>query len=102
MLASIAVSTGNPADDLIYSELSSICNLEVRLNDEMARRRVFPALDLSYVQARQEDFFSQAEKEFDKLIRKEYLAKHSSEDLLDVLEESESREYFRARITAEK
>ena len=74
----------------------------MRLNDEMARRRVFPALDLSYVQARQEDFFSQAEKEFAKLIRKEYLAKHSSEDLLDVLEESESREYFRARITAEK
>ena len=102
ILASVSVSTGNPADDLIYSELSSICNLEVRLNDEMARRRVFPALDLSYVQARQEDFFSQAEKEFDKLIRKEYLAKHSSEDLLDVLEESESREYFRARITAEK
>ncbi len=103
ILASISISTGNPADDLILSELSPISNLEVRLNDEMARRRIFPALDLNLVQAREEEeLFSAQEKKFDKLLRKEYLTRHTPEVLLDVLEESESFEYFRARIVSEQ
>jgi transcription termination factor Rho len=103
ILESISISTGNPADDLILSELSPISNLEVRLNDEMARRRIFPALDLNLVQAREEEeLFSAQEKKFDKLLRKEYLTRHTPEALLDVLEESESFEYFRARIVSEQ
>lgn len=103
ILSSISISTGNPADDLILSELSPISNLEVRLSDEMARRRIFPALDLNLVQVREaESLFSTQEKEVDKLLRKEYLIHHTPEELLDVLEESGSCEYFRARILSEK
>ena len=103
ILASVAISTGNPADDLILSELSPICNLEVRLNDGMAYKRIFPALDLNLVQVRQQEaLFSQQEKEFDKLLRHEYLTRHSPESLIELLADSDSREYFRARIEMEK
>lgn len=103
ILASVACSTGNPADDVIYSELSTISNLEVRLNDEMARRRIFPALDLHLVQSgQQEELLSQQERAFDKFLRNEYLVHHTPDALLEVLEDSESREYFRARITSAK
>lgn len=46
MLGSVSLGTGNPADDLIASELSEVSNLEVQLSNELAVKRIYPSIDL--------------------------------------------------------
>ena len=55
VLGAVTVNSGNPADEVIASELSAISNVEIRLDDESARRRVFPALTVSGVSVKQSD-----------------------------------------------
>ncbi len=47
IFGSIAKSTGNPADELICSDLSSVANMELRLREDLALKRIYPALDTS-------------------------------------------------------
>ena len=47
ILGAVSTQTGNPADDLICSELSTVANWEVFLDTELAKRRVFPAIQPS-------------------------------------------------------
>ena len=46
MLATASCQTGNPADDLIKAELSTIGNMKIVLSDELAKRRIYPAIDV--------------------------------------------------------
>ncbi len=102
IVGSVSLSTGNPADDYIATELSRFASLTIRLDDEMARKRVFPALDFNKISVRRQEYLLGAqEDEFDALIRKEYLTKHTMQELLVILAESDSCEYFRARIQSE-
>lgn len=55
VLGAVTVNSGNPADEVIASELSAIANVEIRLDHELARRRVFPALTVSGVAVKQGD-----------------------------------------------
>lgn len=41
----VSVDTGNPADGLIFDRLSSLSNLQIVLNGELAKRREYPAID---------------------------------------------------------
>ena len=50
IVGSVVVGTGNPADEMIASELCSVANLEIRLSDDLAFKRIFPALDIMNVQ----------------------------------------------------
>lgn len=45
IVGSASVGTGNSEDETIVSELGSIATFEMRLNDEMAIKHIFPALD---------------------------------------------------------
>lgn len=55
VLGAVTVNSGNPADEVIASELSAIANVEIRLDEESARRRVFPALAVPGVAVKQGD-----------------------------------------------
>ena len=46
ILGTISANTGNPMDDLIANELLSVANLEIRLSDALASKRIYPALEL--------------------------------------------------------
>ncbi len=46
ILGSVSCNTGNPADDIFTTELTAIANLELRLDDTLAEKRIFPAVKL--------------------------------------------------------
>lgn len=46
MLATAAIDTGNPADDLIGSELARAANYEIRLSEQLAIKRIYPTISL--------------------------------------------------------
>ena len=52
ILGAVSNATGNPADDMIMSELDSICNLEIYLKEEMSMRHLYPAIATTSVYAK--------------------------------------------------
>jgi transcription termination factor Rho len=55
ILASALVDTGSRADGYFFEELKSTGNMELRLDRELAARRVFPAVDLDGTGTRREE-----------------------------------------------
>ncbi len=99
ILGSVSVTTGNPADEMIASELTSLCNLEIRLSDALAHKRIFPALDITLVQSKQDEHLRTPSKsEMDILLRQQYLTTHDAAHLLELLEDADSFEAFRAWV----
>ncbi|MFF4755017.1 transcription termination factor Rho [Streptomyces sp. NPDC002514] len=55
ILATALVETGSRADDFFFEELKSTGNMELRLDRQLAARRVFPAVDLTVSGTRREE-----------------------------------------------
>ncbi|MFJ9907809.1 transcription termination factor Rho [Streptomyces sp. NPDC101152] len=55
ILATALVETGSRADDYYFEELKSTGNMELRLSQELAARRVFPAVDINPSGTRREE-----------------------------------------------
>ncbi|QTD96491.1 transcription termination factor Rho [Streptomyces cyanogenus] len=55
ILATVLVDTGSRADGYFFEELKSTGNMELRLDRELAGRRVFPAVDLGTTGTRREE-----------------------------------------------
>ncbi|WP_367325212.1 transcription termination factor Rho [Streptomyces sp. HUAS ZL42] len=55
ILATALVETGSRADDFFFEELKSTGNMELRLNRELASRRLFPAVDINPSGTRREE-----------------------------------------------
>ncbi|MEU2775721.1 transcription termination factor Rho [Streptomyces sp. NPDC007162] len=55
ILATVLVDTGSRADGYFFEELKSTGNMELRLDRELASRRVFPALDIAPSGTRREE-----------------------------------------------
>lgn len=55
ILASALVDTGSRADGYFFEELKSTGNMELRLDRELAARRVFPAVDIDASGTRREE-----------------------------------------------
>lgn len=94
IFGAVSNMTGNPADDLIAAELSSVCNLEIRLKEDLAARRIFPAVgaDSVYVQYSEE---GRGEPEVLALLRQVNPAKLSGAQFLSYMEKSVSQEEFK-------
>ncbi|MEV6883747.1 transcription termination factor Rho [Streptomyces sp. NPDC051135] len=60
ILATALVETGSRADDFYFEELKGTGNMELRLNRELASRRVFPAVDLTGSGTRREELLLSA------------------------------------------
>ncbi len=91
ILGAVSTETGNPFDDVVCSEFTSLCNYELRFNTQLAMRRIYPALDLSLATAKQCDGFkSKREEETDFLLRNNVSSKIGAEGLLQTLSTSES------------
>ncbi|MFG3100970.1 transcription termination factor Rho [Streptomyces sp. NPDC048182] len=60
ILATALVETGSRADDFFFEELKGTGNMELRLNRELATRRVFPAVDPAGSGTRREELLLSA------------------------------------------
>ena len=47
LIGTVACDTGNPFDELLSLELSNLVNYQISLNEALAAKRVYPAIDLS-------------------------------------------------------
>ncbi|MFF0854125.1 transcription termination factor Rho [Streptomyces sp. NPDC003388] len=55
ILATVLVDTGSRADGYFFEELKSTGNMELRLDRELAARRLFPAVDIDATGTRREE-----------------------------------------------
>ena len=55
IVASALIETGSRMDDVIFNEFKGTGNMEIMLSQEMANRRVFPAIDLNPSGTRKEE-----------------------------------------------
>ena len=99
ILGSLGVSTGNPADDLIYSELSRIANMEIRLSARLAAKRIYPAIDFSLSQVKQcEMLMTKQEQEVERVLREKFIDEDVSQKLYEILLSSNSYQDFINKI----
>ena len=89
IIGSLSINTGNPTDDLLRAELAPVSNLEIVLSDELAKRRIYPAIDLCDTRGKRASMATgMREALTNDLIRNEYLSKFCIEDLYKVVTES--------------
>lgn len=103
MLAALSCDTGNPVDSLLVSDLLPLANLEIRLSDDLARRRVFPAVDYtaSKVSRLGEMNVSENDVAFDGILHGNYLQKHGEFELRELLSKNNLREEFIGAVVKE-
>jgi len=96
MIGTATTETGNPFDDIIASEIAPTVNYEIRLNEEMAYKRLYPALDKSkiYVDRRT---WSAEEEQRNKHVN-QYLANADAEKLLRLVLDATDEQAFEKRI----
>ena len=94
VLAALSSDTGNPVDSLLVSDLLPLANLEIRLSDDLARRRVFPAVDYtaSKVSRLEELNFEGNEIETEEIVRGKYLLAYTETQFRELLSKSNSKE----------
>lgn len=93
VLGSASNATGNPADEVIASEVSSVSNLEIRLNEELAIKRIFPAVDKDSVYVKFNETEGYGEPEILALLRR-LDSRFDGVGLLSKLIDSDSKEEF--------
>ena len=82
IIGALSINTGNPADDLLNAELSPVSNLDIVLTEELAKRRIFPAIDLLETRGKRNSNASGIhEGVTNDMIRGEYLSSFDIEDL---------------------
>ena len=100
VIGTLSIRTGNPADDIVAAELCSLANLEICLNEELALKRLYPAVDLLRSRAQYSMHFTNGEEESaDRFIRTQYIPKYGAEALFHLIDESHSYEDFINRVT---
>ena len=98
IIGTATVNTGNPFDDIITAEIAPIANHEIRLSEEMAFKRVYPALDRTQICV-QRRVWTEKEQEKNTLVN-QYLSKNSAETLLQTVICSNNLAEFENRIKA--
>ncbi len=91
-------STGNPADDILCAELSTIANFEMRLSDKLAIKRVYPALDHLHSHATS-DYL---DEKLDQTLREISSLKQTDDWLVRAITNASSYEEFSETVKKEK
>ena len=91
IIGSLSIDTGNPADDFLRAELSPVSNLEIILSEELAKRRIYPAIDLLETRGKRTSNASSLHEGItNDLIRSDYLSVFTVEDLYRIIMDTES------------
>lgn len=95
VIGSASFSTGDAMDDVLYSELSAIANAEIRLDEALARRRVFPAVDLTASYSSCADaLLSEEEKSAEKYLREKVIPSFGEEKARQIILSSANFDEF--------
>ncbi|MBR2441871.1 MAG: hypothetical protein IKB20_02235 [Clostridia bacterium] len=95
ILGALSCATGNPADEGLFTRLSPISGLDIVLSGELAKRRIYPAVD--YARTRSKDgntLASDREVLLENKIRDSYLPANGQEALIELLKKSQNLEEF--------
>ena len=99
IISTSSCGTGNPVDDLISAELSTLANFETTLSTELAMKHCFPALDLAKTYRKTDiQTRNMAQIEIERLLRGKYLSTHGAEEVLKILSDSSSFSDFENTI----
>ena len=99
IIGALSINTGNPADDLLRAELAPVANMEIVLSEDLAKRRIYPPLDLLETKGKRTSMASGIYEEYtNDLIRNEYLSQYTIEDLHDVIAESKNFKEMETKI----
>lgn len=99
ILGTLSIATGNPSDDLIYSELSRNANMEIHLNAGLAAKRIYPAIDFAQSQVKQcQMLLTKQEQEIERTIRGKFIDENDSLKLYKILSNAASYEDFIGKI----
>lgn len=91
VICTTSVGTGNPEDDIFFSEISPLFNTRIHLSEELALKRVYPAIDLenSFL-ASPEKVFEEKMNATDLFIREKYLPVKGNENLCCLIAQSDT------------
>ena len=93
IVGSVTIGSGVPSDEAIAAELSLVANLEIRLSDDLAFKRIFPALDLSKIYCKNEDELrSPNETKLISRLREKYPSATDAEKILSLIKDAQSME----------
>ena len=94
ILGAVSNKTGNPADDLLATELSSICNLQIQLKEDLAAKQIFPAVGLDSVYVKYNDEAGSGETEILALLRNVNSEDFGDIEMISTLQKSSSIKEF--------
>ena len=95
VIATALIDTGSRMDDIIFEEFKGTGNMEIHLDRRLANRRVFPAIDILNSGTRKEEILlseNTLKKSF--LLRKNLDGDNSMEELIKLLQQSQSNQDF--------
>ena len=98
IIGTATTETGNPFDNIIAAEISPIVNHEIRLNEQMALKRMYPALDKTQIHVERRVWTAEEENRI--ALADQYLAQYNAESLLQVVLDSAEIEEFEKRMKA--
>ncbi|RAP24038.1 transcription termination factor Rho [Candidatus Marinamargulisbacteria bacterium SCGC AG-343-K17] len=95
VIATALIDTGSRMDDIIFEEFKGTGNMEIHLDRRLANRRIFPSFDILNSGTRKEELLLDEhvlKKSF--LLRKNLDGENSMEELIKLLQQSDSNEDF--------
>jgi transcription termination factor Rho len=98
IFGALNIGSGNPMDDIIARELSALATLKLELSDELAIRRIYPAIDFEKSSGNYDAFVEGLDAETEILLRNKVLPRIGSQGVLNLIEESNSKEEFIEKI----
>ncbi len=101
ILGAVCADTGNPMDDILSAEFSAQASYEIRLNNELAVRRLYPAVDVTASSSNHSDALkNEREREFECYLRNVAVPKIGAEGVIKALSQSVTYEDFIKKIKA--
>ncbi len=94
IIATAKHSTGNPASDFLSLELLDMANCRIVLREDLALKRVYPAIDLMASGADQAQELLGEDSKWEKILRSRLLPKLGEEKLNELLLQSDTLEEF--------
>lgn len=102
IIASLSKDTGNPVDDLLYAELSTVANLRICLNEDLAKQRLYPSIDLLQTHVEHGQFLlNEDEQTVYEIIKNKYSTKDKYKELLTILKDCSDFSELYKTITVE-
>ena len=89
IIGTLSCATGNPSDDLLARELATLANLELRLDEKLSLKRIYPAIDALNSRASLGGFDMQTTDTF---LQSEFLPRFGNEGLLLLLNQANNIE----------